>query len=134
MLKRMLTVTCLVVLWTNVVFAEANWELIGSKDFYSDYYKITFHNQYFIDNDSIKNMQVGMNDVIKAKIKVSNQKPEEYSIDQYWVNSDTKQWKLAFTEKYIDNTLHSQNDYRNQDWNTYDPNDMVINEILKRAN
>jgi hypothetical protein len=132
-LKRVLITAMLIITWTSLCFAEANWEYIGGEDFYNEYSKATFHCDYYINVNSVSKVNVGMNEIIKAKIKVT-QKPNEYSIDQFWVNNDTKQYKLAFSEEYNDGKLMRQSDYRNQSWNDYDPKSIIVNEILKRAN
>ena len=69
----------MLMLFCGTCFAE-HWEYMYTEDFYNDNLGITFHNEYYIDTDSIKNVQIGINDVIKAKIKIVNQIPNEYSM------------------------------------------------------
>jgi hypothetical protein len=128
-------VVLMLVLGMSVGMAkEANWVLVSERNDYNSHFKQTFHFIDYLDTNSINKVQIGINEVIKSKIKTVYPSPEEYAINQYWVNGDTKQWKLAFSEKYINGKLDNQLDARDQSWNDYDPNNKIVNAILERAN
>lgn len=126
-MRTLMAVLVALVLWTGIGYAAPQWEFVCTED------TATSHFEYYIDANGVKVVQVDVNEIIKAKFKVVNVTSGGYSLDQYWVNSDTKQWKLAFTEWYKDDKVTSQFDFRHQSWNDYDPSNKVVNEILKRA-
>lgn len=133
-MKRILLLMMMLTMLSTVCFANEQWEFVESSEFYNEYSKVTFHNEYYLDVSNIKKVQIGMDEIIKAKVKVSDQTSNEYQIHQYWVNSDTKRWKVVFIETYKNDKLTSQKDLRNLDWDAYDPNNKIVNEILKRTN
>jgi hypothetical protein len=134
MLKRIIMIVMMMLLLISVGYAAAEqWEYLASEDYYNEDVKVTYHNQYYIDVNSIKKIQLGINEITKVKIKIIDQEPNHYSINQYWVNNDTKQYKLAFVERYTNDTLASQSDYRNQDWRNYNASNVIVREIIKRV-
>ena len=123
MLKRVITMICAVMFWTSVGMAAENWEYCG------------MHNDTprYIDTSSVKVFTIGTNEIIKAKFK-SIKSDTKYSIDYYKVDKDSKNYMLYQWENFENDKLVYQYISKNPSWNTYDIDNIIVNEILKRAN
>ena len=117
-------VIALVGLWTSMAFAnEQQWEYVGES---------VEHQQVFIDASSVKVITVATNEIAKAKFKTIKG-DTKYDLSYYKVNIDTKAFSTTQFESYENGKLVWQC-ITDGSWNSYDPNNFRVNEVLKRTN
>lgn len=121
MKRIVLLVVSLVCLWTSVAFAEEKWEYIGDHT--------------YVDVNSIKTMQVGYSEVVKATTKILNSKGNLDTIIVLVIDKDTKNWCGLLMDIYDEHgkiEMHFVNDPRDSTrWVT--DKTKTNDEILKRA-
>jgi len=122
---RIVLVTMVVVMmFCGICYAEEQWEYIYETDKSIEY----------IDINSIKILQVGSNEIIKAITKTQSKDSDFYVISYFKVKKDTKGYDLYFIEMYEDGKLTNQLTLDATGYKTYEPDNKIVNEILKRAN
>lgn len=119
MLKLIITVVCMVMLWTSVGFCDPQWELISDT--------------LWVDMNSIKVIQVDYDDVFKVNTK-STAKDNTITTSTLLMNKDTKMYCYTVMEFHdkngnVESRLVTDSKVK-RNWLI---NNDSVNEILKRV-
>lgn len=119
-MKRIVSLLCLVMLWTGIASASPQWEVLDS-------------NGYMVDMNSIKTIQVDYNEIIKANAK-ENTPSGGHALYTLMINKDTKERCMAVMEFYDSKgalgTTYTLNPKNPKNWNN--GNREVVEAIINR--